>query len=162
MLTQWRKIETPAGTVLLIVAAGTMRVEFVSLKTTPPTGTENNSLMPAIAHWLAKALLQPPGPAPVPVPDGPPFWKACWTACRKIPFGQTRTYAELAAMAGRPCAARAAGSAMRQNPTSLLTPCHRIVGAADLGGFAGQRQLNTPHLQLKRRLLALEADCSTA
>ena len=71
-------------------------------------------------------------------PDGTPFQRACWDACRRIPRGETRTYAWLAAAAGRPAAVRAAGQAMRRNPLPIVVPCHRVVAAGGRpGGFSG-------------------------
>jgi methylated-DNA-[protein]-cysteine S-methyltransferase len=80
----------------------------------------------------------------------PGFHKRALLAARKIPYGRTATYGEVAARAGRPCAARAVGQAMARNPVPLAVPCHRVVAAGDgLGGFGGGAAL-------KRRLLALE------
>lgn len=81
----------------------------------------------------------------------PPFLAEVLTALRSVPAGQTVSYGDLAAVVGRPRAARAVGLAMRRNPTPMLVPCHRVVASNGLGGF-------TPGLALKRRLLALEAD----
>lgn len=83
--------------------------------------------------------------------DAPPFFGAAWTACRRIPPGETRSYAWLAAAAGRPLAARAAGQAMARNPFPLIIPCHRVIGSSgDLHGYGAGG------LQVKARLLSLE------
>lgn len=79
----------------------------------------------------------------------PPVLRSILDELRKVPAGDTVTYGELAARAGHPRAARAAGLAMRRNPTPVLVPCHRVVASNGLGGF-------TPGLDLKRKLLALE------
>ena len=80
----------------------------------------------------------------------PPFHRKVLTAARRIPYGRTATYGELARRAGSPRAARAVGQAMAHNPVALIVPCHRVVAAGGgLGGFGGG-------LALKRRLLALE------
>jgi methylated-DNA-[protein]-cysteine S-methyltransferase len=85
----------------------------------------------------------------------PRFHKRALLAARKIPFGRTVTYGELAARAGRPHAARAVGQAMARNPVPLVVPCHRVVAAdGNLGGFGGGAAM-------KRRLLALENVIST-
>ena len=75
----------------------------------------------------------------VPVaPRGTPWQQAVWSALRAIPYGETITYTELAARAGRPGAARAAGAANGRNPISILVPCHRVVGTSGaLTGYAG-------------------------
>jgi methylated-DNA-[protein]-cysteine S-methyltransferase len=83
-------------------------------------------------------------------PSGTAFQKEVWAALQRIPFGQTRSYAQLAAALGRPGAARAVGRANATNPICLLVPCHRVVGAdGSLTGFAFGEEL-------KRRLLEHE------
>jgi methylated-DNA-[protein]-cysteine S-methyltransferase len=84
-------------------------------------------------------------------PEGSAFQKKVWQALRAIPFGQTRSYLDLAKAVGSSKAARAVGAANGKNPLSIIVPCHRVVGAnGALTGFAGG--LNT-----KAALLALEA-----
>jgi len=81
---------------------------------------------------------------------GTPFESALLAAARSIPYGETVTYGELAALAGRPRAARAAGSFCARNRFALVVPCHRVVGADGLGGYGSLG------LGYKRRLLELE------
>lgn len=79
-----------------------------------------------------------------------PFQREVWRALRDVPWGRAVSYAELAALAGRPGAARAVGNAMHANPIALVIPCHRVLAAGGkLGGFGGG-------LHIKRALLALE------
>ncbi len=87
---------------------------------------------------------------PVVWPAVGPFHRKAMAACRRIPAGSHLTYGALARAAGRPGAARAAGSAMARNPLPLLIPCHRVVPASRGPGAYG------PGPALKRRLLALE------
>jgi methylated-DNA-[protein]-cysteine S-methyltransferase len=69
-------------------------------------------------------------------PVGTKFQQAVWTALRAIPYGQVRTYAELADEVGQPTAARAVGGACGSNPIALFIPCHRVIRAdGTLGGF---------------------------
>lgn len=83
-------------------------------------------------------------------PHGTVFQRSVWQALRDIPYGQTRTYGEIAAVVGRPRAARAVGMANHDNPLLIFTPCHRVVGKGGaLTGFACG-------LDVKRRLLELE------
>ena len=83
-------------------------------------------------------------------PHGTVFQLAVWQALRDIPYGQTRTYGEIAGVVGRPKAARAVGMANHDNPLLIFTPCHRVVGKGGaLTGFACG-------LEAKRRLLELE------
>jgi methylated-DNA-[protein]-cysteine S-methyltransferase len=62
-------------------------------------------------------------------PRGTPFQRAVWRALEAIPFGETRSYAQIAASIGRPTATRAVGAANGQNPISIVVPCHRVIGA---------------------------------
>ncbi len=81
---------------------------------------------------------------------GTGFQKAVWQALLTIPFGETRTYAEIARQIGHPQAYRAMGAANGRNPVSIIVPCHRAIGSdGQLHGFAGG-------LDAKRYLLALE------
>jgi O-6-methylguanine DNA methyltransferase len=81
-----------------------------------------------------------------------PFARQVYEAARRIPAGQTRTYGEVAASAGRPGAARAVGQALGKNPVALIIPCHRILAAGGkAGGFSAHGGLTT-----KARMLALE------
>ncbi len=71
-------------------------------------------------------------------PAGTPWQRAVWEALLAIPYGETITYTELAARAGRPAAVRAAGAANGRNPIAILVPCHRVVGTGGgLTGYAG-------------------------
>ncbi|QDT18140.1 Methylated-DNA--protein-cysteine methyltransferase, constitutive [Alienimonas californiensis] len=82
-----------------------------------------------------------------------PFARRVVAELRRVPRGETVSYAELAARAGSPRGARAVGGVMRSNRTPLLVPCHRVVGAGGrLGGFSAPTGI-----ELKKRLLALEA-----
>lgn len=81
---------------------------------------------------------------------GTPFQQSVWEALRTIPFGETRSYSEIARQVGRPRAVRAAGAANGRNPVAIVTPCHRVIGAGgQLTGFAGG-------LEAKAYLLTLE------
>ncbi len=78
-----------------------------------------------------------------------PFQRSVLDAIAKIPAGETMTYGEVAAAAGKPGAARAVGNVMAHNPIPLMLPCHRVVASNGLGGFTGG-------LEVKRKLLKLE------
>lgn len=82
-----------------------------------------------------------------------PFRAAVVEACRRIEYGRTVSYGELATAAGSARAARAVGNIMATNPTPLLVPCHRVLGAGGaIGGYSAGRGVG-----LKRRLLDMEA-----
>ena len=93
------------------------------------------------------------------VEDAAPFHQAAWRAARTIPPGETRSYQWLAAQAGRPQAARAAGQSMARNRLWLVVPCHRVV-ASD-GGLGGYGK-DASDLRLKQQLLDLEQLHATA
>jgi len=83
-------------------------------------------------------------------PAGTAFQRQVWAALATIPWGQTRSYGELAAAIGRPGSARAVGAANGRNPLPIVVPCHRVIGAdGSLTGFGGG-------LPAKRHLLQLE------
>jgi AraC family transcriptional regulator of adaptative response/methylated-DNA-[protein]-cysteine methyltransferase len=114
-------------------------------------------LAPGDAHFaalLAQVVAQVKQPRrlhdiPLDV-QGTAFQEAVWAELRKIPPGETRSYAQLAAAVGRPKAYRAAGSANGANNVAVLIPCHRVVASdGSLGGYAYG-------LEIKAKLLARE------
>lgn len=81
---------------------------------------------------------------------GTEFQRQVWAALRDIPYGETRSYGQIAQAVGRPKAVRAVGMANHRNPISIIVPCHRVVGAdGSLTGYGGG-------LENKKFLLALE------
>ena len=81
---------------------------------------------------------------------GPAFDLAVWRLLERIPYGETRSYGELARALGRPDRARAVGGANARNPLAIVVPCHRVIGSdGSLTGYGGG-------LERKRALLALE------
>ena len=113
------------------------------------------------ALFPGAALLEPwlltyrqgrdPGPVPVALaPEVTPFQQAVWEAISRIPYGETRTYGELASALGKPGAARAVGQAAGKNPIAILIPCHRVLGAGNrITGYAWGTEI-------KKQLLSLE------
>lgn len=84
-------------------------------------------------------------------PDGSDFCKSVWNALLQIPYGETRTYGQIAQTIGHPGAARAVGRACHQNPIGILIPCHRVIGSRGaLTGFAGGLALKQSLLQLEQ------------
>ena len=82
---------------------------------------------------------------------GTPFQRAVWEALLAIPYGETRSYGQLARALGRPNAARAVGGACHNNSICILIPCHRVVGAGGaLKGFADGIEIKRSLLQLER------------
>ncbi|WP_371534843.1 methylated-DNA--[protein]-cysteine S-methyltransferase [Streptomyces sp. NBC_00466] len=82
---------------------------------------------------------------------GTPFQRTVWEQLRQIPYGETRSYGDLADRLGRPGAARAVGLANGKNPVGIIVPCHRVIGSTGgLTGYGGG-------LDRKQRLLAFES-----
>lgn len=84
-------------------------------------------------------------------PEGTPFQRKVWAALAAIPFGEVRTYRDIAEEIGRPTAYRAVGLANGRNPISIIVPCHRVIGASGaLTGYGGG-------VERKQTLLDLES-----
>ncbi len=97
--------------------------------------------------WLAGKITEFSLPL---APQGTAFMRKVWQVLCRVPYGTTASYRELAAAAGNPKGARAAGMACNKNPLPIFIPCHRIIGASGrLTGYGGG-------LELKERLLVLE------
>ena len=87
---------------------------------------------------------------------GTAFQRKVWNALLTIPFGETRSYGQIARQIGHPDAVRAVGAANGRNPVSIVAPCHRVIGSTGkLTGFAGG-------LDAKAHLLALEGAAAAA
>ncbi|MBU5440319.1 methylated-DNA--[protein]-cysteine S-methyltransferase [Tissierella sp. MSJ-40] len=83
-------------------------------------------------------------------PEGTDFQQTVWAALRDIPYGETRTYKQVAKVIGKPEASRAVGTANSKNPILIITPCHRVIGAdGKLVGYAAG-------LEVKEKLLKVE------
>lgn len=83
-------------------------------------------------------------------PRGTEFYRSVWQALEEIPYGETRSYRDIAQAVGRPKAVRAVGQANHNNPIPIIIPCHRVVGSGGaLTGYAGG-------LEIKEKLLRLE------
>jgi methylated-DNA-[protein]-cysteine S-methyltransferase len=84
---------------------------------------------------------------------GTDFQKSVWAALLTIPFGETRSYGEIARQIGRPGASRAVGAANGRNPLSIIAPCHRVIGTnGALTGFAGGLAAKEALLGMERRV----------
>ncbi|WP_430539429.1 methylated-DNA--[protein]-cysteine S-methyltransferase [Listeria rocourtiae] len=82
--------------------------------------------------------------------SGTPFQEAVWKALLAIPYGETRTYSEIANLIGKPKAVRAVGTAIGVNPVLMVVPCHRVIGKnGNITGYRGG-------IAMKERLLQLE------
>jgi len=118
----------------------------------PPVTSAENEHLEATRRALKEYFAGKPPRLPRLDLRGSAFQLAVWRALLEIPWGETRTYGDVAARIGRPGSARAVGGANHDNPIVILVPCHRVVAAGGaLGGYGGG-------LEKKRRLLAHEAD----
>lgn len=87
-------------------------------------------------------------------PAGTEFQKRVWQALRDIPYGETRTYSDIAAAIGNPRACRAVGGANNKNPLPIIVPCHRVIGAnGTLVGYDGGVKIKAFLLDLERHAL---------
>jgi O-6-methylguanine DNA methyltransferase len=153
-------IPTPAGEFTAYYSArGLCRLEFPAV-TKRRKGKANWARPPVqIRRWhavvskalrLALAGRPPRSLPPLDLSTGTDFQRGVWRTLRKIAWGQTRSYAQVAQAIGKPKAVRAVGGACGANPIPVLVPCHRVLAADHkLGGFSGG-------LAWKRRLLGCE------
>ena len=149
-------LESPCGP-LRLAATDThlRRVDFVGGKNCPTLpdapAAENHPVLNAAAAQLADYFAQRRHGFDLPLdPAGTAFQKRVWAALTAIPYGETRSYGDLARAIDNPAACRAVGAANGRNPISIVVPCHRVIGASgSLTGFGGG-------LDAKRVLLDLE------
>lgn len=118
----------------------------------PPRPGSPEAVLAQAAEQLAEYFAGTRHALDVPqAPLGTPFQRQVWAALARIPYGETRTYAEVADQIGRPTAVRAVGAAIGRNPLCVVVPCHRVLGTGgSLTGYAGG-------LERKRLLLDLES-----
>ena len=112
-----------------------------------PVGVESRAVSPQEVIIIAVHLagIQRQGA------KGTPFQQAVWAQLHKIPYGEVRTYGQLAAALGKPKASRAVGSACHRNPLCIVVPCHRVIGAdGSLTGYAEGLEIKEYLLELER------------
>ena len=149
MLTQLAYEAEGWGMGELVLADG--RVVWHELPTSTPRGraTVDSELIALLQAYFAGEDV-PLEDVPVDLEYESEFFTRCAEALRAVPRGEVVTYGELAALAGAPGAARAAGSFCARNRLGLFVPCHRVVAAGDLGSYGSLG------IGYKRRLLELE------
>lgn len=161
---RWATFDSPMGDMLIAATSkGICRLTFddsdTILKRLFPRATivkDDGSLKELIEGVLA-AIKSPLAAPDLPIDvAGTAFQEAVWRELRKIPAGETRSYAQIAAAIGQPKAVRAVGTANGDNHVAVLIPCHRVIRSdGSLGGYAGG-------LDRKRRLLAAEGHVNAA
>ncbi|MCF6283528.1 MAG: methylated-DNA--[protein]-cysteine S-methyltransferase [Candidatus Polarisedimenticolaceae bacterium] len=145
-------IDTPFTRLGIKCQAGKLSaIDFVS-RTTPLKRPESDEVVEVVCQ-LERYFDSPKWQFDLPlVLEGTPFQRSVWHAMQQIPAGETRSYGQIAALLKS--SPRAVGNACRANPCPVVVPCHRIIAAHGLGGFAGQR--DGDKLAIKRGLLTYE------
>jgi AraC family transcriptional regulator of adaptative response/methylated-DNA-[protein]-cysteine methyltransferase len=155
---RWAVVDTSLGAMLLAASdKGVCRLSFdegpEELARRFPCAelAEGDDAFAALVRRVVDAVERPGATHDIPLDvQGTAFQERVWAELRKIPAGETRSYAEIAAAAGKPSAVRAAGSANGANNVAVLIPCHRVIRSdGSLGGYAYG-------LDIKRELLARE------
>jgi methylated-DNA-[protein]-cysteine S-methyltransferase len=143
-------LESPLGRLGICLHAGCLsRVDF--LPDTVPLQAPVSLIASRVAAQFDGYFEDAQQHFSVPVaPAATLFRQRVFTALSAIPTGQTRSYGELAAQLGS--GARAVGNACRRNPLAIIVPCHRVVGASGIGGYAG----HTAGPELRRKLWLLD------
>jgi O-6-methylguanine DNA methyltransferase len=152
-MLEWTEVRVVDDLKIRLVASksGLQRVQFLPFG--PPQGERNdaNKWMNQAANELRSYFAGVLRVFSVPLDmQGTDFQLSVWRQLVKIPYGETRSYAQVAEAIGRPKAVRAVGAANGSNPVAIVVPCHRVIGSSGkLTGYGGG-------LPLKKRLLELE------
>ncbi len=167
----WAVVETSLGPMLVAATdKGVCRVSFnegrEALERRFPQAelTEGGAEFAQLLAQVVAAVETPGDFAHIPLDvKGTAFQEAVWQELRRIPAGETRTYAQLAAAVGRPRAVRAAGSANGANNVAVLIPCHRVIATGGgLGGYAYGLDIKRALLDRERDRKELQGDSSDA
>jgi methylated-DNA-[protein]-cysteine S-methyltransferase len=148
-------VNSPVGTLTLVAANGTLRGLYLDeQRHRPPAetfGEPDPTPFAEVIRQLEEYFAGHRTEFDLPMTlAGTPFQRTVWAALRKIPYGETTSYGQLAERIGCPSAARAVGLANGRNPIGIIVPCHRVVGATgELTGYSGG-------LDRKRQLLHFE------
>lgn len=154
-MIRYDMLPTSCGELLVAInARGLVRVDFVAgLRALPKMSDwrqDSEALAPYLAEfdaYFAGRLQRFTLPLAA---HGTAFQQAVWQALCDIPYGETRSYGDIARAIGKPSASRAVGAANGRNPLSIIVPCHRVIGQnGSLTGYAGG-------LEIKKVLLELE------
>lgn len=145
------RFDTPLGPMALEEEGGAITRLWLPGQPVPPSPGRETPLLCRGRQELWEYLAGERRDFDLPLhPRGTPFQRRVWQALGDIPYGQTRTYAQIARAVDSPRGFRAVGMANHRNPIPILIPCHRVVGSGGaLTGYAGG-------LELKKALLALE------
>ena len=134
------EISSPLGPLRLLASDGALYGVYMNIQRAPAaTPTPDDPLLRRAAQQLEEYFAGTRRDFDLPLrPRGTEFQQTVWRALTEIPYGITRSYAELAAAIGRPTACRAVGGANSKNPLGIVVPCHRVIGhQGALTGYAG-------------------------
>jgi methylated-DNA-[protein]-cysteine S-methyltransferase len=162
--TYWTTIDSPLGPLLLTADEKGITGLHMDGEAHGPTQPGNNWVedaprFTAARHQLEEYFAGVRTEFDLPLrPVGTPFQQEVWAALQTIPYGEVRSYGEIAEQIGRPGASRAVGLANGRNPIAVIVPCHRVIGASGaLTGYGGglDRKLLLLDLEARRREPAL-------
>jgi methylated-DNA-[protein]-cysteine S-methyltransferase len=148
----WTTVPSPLGDLLLVAVDGALvKVHFSPFETPDVPAAPDDPLLAEAARQLREHFAGERTDFDLPLaPPGTDFQHRVWEELRRIPYGTTATYGELAERLGDPRCVRAVGLANGRNPIAVVVPCHRVIGAdGKLRGFGAG-------VDRKQRLLALE------
>jgi methylated-DNA-[protein]-cysteine S-methyltransferase len=150
-------MDSPVGPLTLVdedgALAGLYLHEQRHLPSVDRFGARDDAVLPAVREQLTAYFAGELRDFDVPLAlHGTDFQRSVWSALRRVPYGTTCTYADLARAIGRPTAVRAVGAANGRNPVCVVVPCHRVVGSGgSLTGYAGGVGRKQHLLDLERR-----------
>lgn len=149
------ELPSPLGVLRLVARDEELAGVYLPAQQAPAAEPARTPLLEQTARQLAQYFAGERRVFDLPLaPRGSGFQERVWRALAAIPFGETRSYAALAASIGRPAASRAVGTANARNPIAIIVPCHRVIAASgQLTGYAGG-------LPAKRWLLDHEQRCA--
>ena len=154
-MTRHAVVDSPVGPLTLVERDGCLGGLYLAGQRHLPDdasfGPRDDGVLPEVQEQLTAYFAGERRDFDLPLaPLGTPFQVQVWEALRRVPYGRTCSYGDLAVAVGRPSAVRAVGAANGRNPISIVVPCHRVVGATGkLTGYAGG-------VDMKAALLALE------
>jgi len=157
MQTHYRLLDTPLG-ILKLVSNGKAltKIEFPGQHSQEDDELQTDDpALGACSRQLTEYFAGKRTQFDLPLDaGGTEFQQEVWSALLKIPFGELRSYSDIAAIIGRPKAVRAVGAANGRNPLPIVVPCHRVIGSnGSLTGFAGGLPMKTQLLELEGSLL---------
>ena len=148
----WTTVPTPVGELLLVAVDGALvKAHFAPYAQPAGEPSPDEPVLVEAARQLAEHFAGERTDFDLPLaPPGTAFQHRVWDELRRIPYGTTATYGEVAARLGDPKCVRAVGLANGRNPIAVVVPCHRVIGSdGKLRGYAGG-------VERKQQLLALE------